>query len=187
MKLQNIFISALLTCSASAYSADSIKPGLWEMTNQIQGAGGGEAANAMAAMQKEMASMPAEQRKVMQDMLAKQGLQIGSTAGGAMAVKMCMTQEMIDRNEVAPQDGNGNCTHTNSARTGNSMKFSFVCTKPPSSGEGEVNFTSPEAYTSRVVVKSTVRGKLETMDMRTNGRWLGKDCGNVRPMGMQNK
>ncbi len=185
MKLQPILITTLLACSASAYSAESIKPGLWEMTNQMQGAGGGEAANAMAAMQKEMASMPPEQRKMMQDMLAKQGMQIGSTAGGAMAVKMCMTQEMIDRNEVAPQDGN--CTHTNSARSGSNMKFSFVCTKPPSSGEGEVNFTSPEAYTSRVVVKSMVRGKPETMDMRTSGRWLGKDCGGIKPMGVPSK
>jgi hypothetical protein len=187
MKLQHLLLTTLLACSASAYCADSIKPGLWEMTNQMQGAGGGEAANAMAAMQKEMASMPAEQRKMMQDMLAKQGMQISSTADGAMAVKMCMTQEMIDRNEVAPQDGNGNCTHTNSARTGNSMKFSFVCTKPASSGEGEVNFTSPEAYTSRVVVKSMVRGKPETMDMRTSGRWLGKDCGNIKPLAIPNK
>jgi hypothetical protein len=185
MKLQHILITTLLACSASAYSADNIKPGLWEMTNQMQGSAGGEAANAMAAMQKQMASMPAEQRKMMQDMLEKQGMQIGSTAGGGMAVKLCMTQEMIDRNEVALQEGN--CTHTNSARTGNSMKFSFVCTKPPSSGEGEVNFTSPEAYTSRVVVKSTVRGKPETMDMRTSGRWLGKDCGSVKPLAMPGK
>ncbi len=187
MKLQHILITALLACSASAYSADNIKPGLWEMTNQMQGSAGGEAANAMATMQKQMAAMAPEQRKMMQDMLAKQGMQIDSTAGGAMAVKLCMTQEMIDRNEVAPQDGNGNCTHTNSARSGNSMKFSFVCTKPPSSGEGEVNFTSPEAYTSRVAVKRTVRGKPETMDMRTSGRWLGKDCGSVKPLAMPGK
>lgn len=178
MKLPYVLITTLLACSASAYSADTIKPGLWEMTSQMQG--GGEAANAMANMQKEMAAMPPEQRKMVQDMMAKQGMQMGSTAGGAMAVKLCMTQEMIDRNEVAPQDGD--CTHTNSTRSGKTMKFSFVCTKPPSSGEGEVTFTSPEAYTSRVVVKTMRRGKPETMDMRNSGRWLGKDCGNIKPM-----
>lgn len=161
MKLQYVLITTLLACSASAYSADTIKPGLWEMTSQMQG--GGEAANAMA----------------------KQGMQMGSTAGGAMAVKLCMTQEMIDRNAVAPQDGD--CTHTNSTRSGKTMKFSFVCTKPPSSGEGEVTFTSPEAYTSRVVVQTTRRGKPETMDMRNSGRWLGKDCGNIKPMVLPTK
>jgi hypothetical protein len=183
MKLHHILTTAALACCTSAYSLDSIKSGLWEITNQMQGSG--ETANAMAAMQKQMAAMPAEQRKMMQDMMAKQGLQMGSGAGGAMAVKLCMTQEMIDRNEVAPQDGD--CTQTKNTRTGNSMKFAFVCTKPPSSGDGEVTFTSPEAYTSRVVVKSVVRGKPETVDMRNSGRWLGKDCGTLKPMALPTK
>ncbi|WP_371816987.1 hypothetical protein [Rhodoferax sp. AJA081-3] len=41
------------------------------------------------------------------------------------------------------------------------MKFSFVCTKPPSSGEGQVTFTSPDAYSMKMTTTSMVRGKPE--------------------------
>jgi len=184
MKTPHLLLTALFACSAGAVSAQTIKPGLWEITNQMQG-GSGDTANAMAKMQKEMANMPAEQRKMMENMLAKQGMQMGTAPGGAMAIKICMTQEMIDRNDVGAQQGD--CTHTNNARTGNSMKFSFACTKPPSSGEGEVTFTSAEAYNTRVAVSSTQNGKPEKMEMKTNGRWLGKDCGSVKPLSLPKK
>ncbi|MBK9348252.1 MAG: DUF3617 domain-containing protein [Burkholderiales bacterium] len=175
--------AAIVWVGISVAHAQAIKPGLWEITNQMQG--NSEAANAMARMQKEMAQMPPAQRKMMEDMLSKQGMQIGSAAGGGMALKICMTQEMIDRNEVASQQGD--CQHTSSPRSGNSMKFSFVCTKPPSSGEGQVTFTSPEAYTTWVAVTSTRRGKPEKMEMNTSGRWLGSDCGGVKPIAMPKK
>lgn len=175
--------AAIVWMGLSMAQAQTIKPGLWEITNQMQG--NSEAANAMAKMQKEMAQMPPSQRKMMEDMLAKQGMQMGSTPGGGMALKMCMTQEMIDRNEMTSQQGD--CKHTSSPRMGNSMKFSFTCTKPPSSGEGEVTFTSPEAYTTRVAVTSERRGKPEKMEMTTSGRWLGSDCGSVKPIAMPKK
>lgn len=187
MKKNSFLLCAALgfgLCTANAANAENIKPGLWEITNQIQG-GASDAANTMARMQKEMASMPPEQRKMMEDMLSKQGMQLSTAPGGGMALKICMTQDMIDRNEVTGQQGD--CQHTSSARSGNSMKFSFVCTKPPSSGEGEVTFTSPEAYNTRVSVTSTARGKPEKIDMKTSGRWLSKDCGNVKPMVMTTK
>ena len=175
--------AALVWIGISAADAQTIKPGLWEMTSQMQG--NSEAANAMASIQKELAQMPPAQRKMMEDMMAKQGMQLGNAPGGGMAVKICMTQEMIDRNEMTSQQGD--CQHTSSPRSGNTMKFSFVCTQPPSSGEGRVTFTSPEAYTTWVAVTSSARGKPEKMEMNSNGRWLGKDCGSVKPIAMPKK
>ena len=175
--------AAMVWVGISMAQAENIKPGLWEITNQMQG--NSEQANAMAKMQKEMAQMPPSQRKMMEDMLAKQGVQMGSAPGGGMAIKICMTKEMIDRNEVASQQGD--CQHTSSPRAGNTMKFSFTCTKPPSTGEGEVTFTSPEAYTTRVSVTSERRGKPEKMEMNTSGRWLGSDCGSVKPIAVPKK
>lgn len=172
--------AAMVWVGLSMAQAQNIKPGLWEITSQMQG--NSEAANAMAQMQKELAQMPASQRKMMEDMMAKQGMQMGSAPGGGMAVKICMTQEMIDRNEMTTQQGD--CQHTSSPRMGNSMKFAFTCTNPPSKGEGQVTFTSPEAYTTWVAVTSERRGKPEKMEMNSSGRWLGKDCGTVKPMPM---
>lgn len=170
-------LSALiLLASATAASAQSMKPGLWEITNNVQ-SGGKDMTAAMAQMEKQMAAMPPEQRKMMQDMMAKQGVQMGAGGSGGMRIKMCLTQEMVDRNAVAPQQ-QGNCTHTTSPRVGGTMKYSFQCTQPVSSGQGEVTFTSPEAYSMKMTMTSAQRN----MDMQATGKWLGSNCGDIKPI-----
>lgn len=182
------FAAVLLATSAITASAQTMKPGLWEIATQMQG-GSGEMPGAMAQAQKQMESMPPEQRKMVQDMMAKQGVQMGASGGGGMTVKICMTQEMVDRNEVSARQSTSqnDCTHTNSPRVGNTMKFSFVCAKPPSSGEGQVTFNSPEAYSMKMTTTGTLRGKPEKMEMQTAGRWLGSNCGTVKPLEMPKK
>ena len=176
---------ALLACAtllaSLAAHAQNMKPGLWEITNQMQGTPGSKADAAMAQMQKQMASMSPEQRKMVEDMMAKKGMQMSAAPGGGMAVKVCISPEMAARNEVAPQQ-QGSCTHTASPRSGKTQKFSFVCTQPPSRGEGEVTLTSPEAYAMKMTTTATVKGKEETMDMQAQGKWLGSDCGSVKPL-----
>ena len=174
----------VFACAVSA-NAQTMKPGLWEISQKMK-FGSGEMNDAMAGMQEQLAKMPPEQRKQMQDMMSKKGvnLDLGSASGaggpGAITVKTCMTQEMIDRNELpAAQSG---CTSTRSPRIGNTMKMGFTCTKPPSSGEGQVTFTSSDAYTMKMTITSTVKGKPEKLDMDGTGKWLGASCGDVKPM-----
>jgi hypothetical protein len=159
--------------------AQTLKPGLWEMSNKMQ-SGSGQLEKGMAEMQKQMASMPPEQRKMMEDMMAKQGVSMGAGAPGNMVMKMCMTKEMVERNELPAQQGD--CKTTSSPRAGNTMKMSFVCTQPPSSGEGQVTFISPEAYSMKMVMHTKVDGKPEKMNMDGSGKWLAADCGNIKPM-----
>lgn len=188
MKLHFATAGLLLAASAGLAHAQTIKPGLWEFSTQMQG-GSGQTSDAMAKAQKQMDSMPPEQRKMMQDMMAKQGVQMGTGAGGGMTMKVCMTQEMVDRNDLSSRpSGNANdCTHTHSPRVGNTMTFSYVCTKPPSSGEGQVTFTSPEAYSTKMVTTTTLHGRPEKMETHNSGRWLGSDCGSVKPLAMPKK
>lgn len=171
--------AALLLATAGAH-ADNLKPGLWEISQTMQ-SGSGQMEKAMAEMNKQMAAMTPEQRKMMQEALGKQGgsMPQGGGAGQPMTAKMCITKEMAERNEVAPVDGN--CKSTMAPRSGNSMKFSFSCANPPSSGEGEVSFSGSTAYTSKVNVKTVVNGKPETMQMQSSGRWLAAECGAVKP------
>jgi hypothetical protein len=153
-------------------AAQSLKPGLWEINNKM---GGGQMDAAMVEMQKQMAAMPPDQRKQMEAMMASRGVKMAPGAGGGMAVQMCMTKEMVERNDMPMQDG---CKMTRNERSGNTMKMAFTCTNPPSSGEGQVTFTSAEAYTSRMTVKSGA----DTMTVDANGKWLKADCGSVKPM-----
>jgi hypothetical protein len=172
--------AGLLAAVSLAAQAQSIKPGLWEMQTKMQ-SGSGEIEKAMAQMQQQMAAMTPEQRKMMQDMMGKQGVGIGAAGPGGMSVKVCMTKEMVERNEIPVQQGE--CKTTQSPRSGNSMKFSFSCTQPPSSGEGEVTFVSPQAYTSKVTLNTTASGKAERMTVDSQGKWLSAECGAIKPLG----
>jgi len=164
--------------------AQSTKPGLWEINHKMGGSA--EMDQAMAQMQQQMASMPPAQRKQMEDMLAKQGMSMGAGAGGGISMKVCMTKEMAERNEM-PQTQQGDCKSTAAPRVGNTQKISFVCTQPPSSGEGQITFTSNEAYTMKMVTTTTVKGKPEKMTLDGSGKWLSADCGAVKPMTMPKK
>lgn len=184
MRARHHFLLALaLTGGALGVSAQTMKPGLWEIKNNMS-TGSGELEKAMAMAQKEMAKMPADQRKMMEDMMAKQG--IGMSAGsGTPTLKVCMTQEMIERNDLTAQQGD--CQHTVLPRAGNTMKFSFVCSNPPSSGEGQATFESPEAYTVKMNVKTQAKGKTETMTLDARGKFLTSECGNVKPIAAPRK
>lgn len=177
MKLHHhaLAIIAAATFSAGAWG-QNLKPGLWEVTNNMKG-GSGDMGQAAAQAQQQMAKMPPEQRKMMEEMMAKQGMKMG--AGGS-SVKMCVTKEMSERNELPAQQGD--CKTTKQQRSGNTLKFSVTCTNPPSSGEGQVVFASPEAYTMKMAIKATVQGKPETMNMDSSGKWLSSDCGAVKPI-----
>ena len=183
MKLHTAIACLLLVTGAGTASAQNMKPGLWEISTQMKGSG--QMGDAMAQAQKQMENVPPDQRKMMQDMMAKQGVQPGNNSGGGMTIKVCMTQEMVDRNEVGRQEPG--CTHTYSQRTGNTMQFSYVCTKPPSSGEGQITFASPEAYNMKMTSTTTVQGAPQKIEMQNNGRWLGGDCGTIKPLAMPKK
>lgn len=177
----HLFAAALLAGAGTATVAlaqQNLKPGLWEITNRMQSAGG-QMENQMAEMQKQMASMPPEQRKMMEDMMARQGVQMGKGPAGGMSTRVCLTREMIERNEVSQQ--RQDCKSTTHARTSNSVKMSFTCTNPKSSGEGQITYTSPEAYSMKMVVNTEVEGRTDKVNMDTTGKWLGADCGNLKP------
>lgn len=176
-------MGALLMAALPAL-AQSTKPGLWEINHQMGGSA--EIDKAMAQMQQQLASMPPAQRKQMEDMMAKQGMHVGAGSGGGMAMKVCMTKEMIERNDIA-QPQQGDCKSTASPRTGNTQKFSFSCAQPPSSGEGQITFTSNEAYTMNMVTHRTVKGKPEKMTMNASGKWLSADCGAIKPVAVPKK
>jgi hypothetical protein len=157
--------------------AQAFKPGLWEANNKV-GAGNARLQEAMAMMQQQMAGMPPERRKQIEDMMAKQGVSIGSDG---VVVKMCITPEMAAQQQL-PIQQQGNCTYQRSPMVGNTLKFAFTCTNPQGSGDGSVTFSSPTAYTSSMRVTSSATGSPEAVDIQSTGRWLGSSCGSVKPL-----
>lgn len=178
MSSKHIFVISLALAAFGA-GAQNLKPGLWEVSHKVQGSG--QTGQGMAQMHKQMANMPPEQRKMMEEMMARQGVQMGKGgADGGMSVKICMTREMVEKNEIPAQQGD--CKTTQQSRSGNTMKMAFTCANPPSSGQGEMTFVSPEAYSMKMAMNATVNGKPEKMNMEGAGKWLGSDCGTIKPI-----
>lgn len=151
--------------------------GLWENSTKmnISSAAGGTQ-EAMARMQKEMAAMPPEQRKMVQDMMAKQGVGMGAQPN---SVRVCVSAEQAEKGTL-PQDGR--CTQESLQRSGNTLRMKFSCQgPPPSSGEGEYTFSSDKAYSGRMKVNTSVKGQPASMDMEVSGRWISADCGTLKP------
>lgn len=176
----NLRLALALALSAPLLAAaQSAKPGLWEVTQKMGGNPKTDAA--MAQMQQQMAAMSPEQRKMMQDMLAKQGMSMpGAAAGGGMSMRYCLTPEMAARNEPPPT-AEGKCTSKIVSRSANELKMTFQCSEPPSTGDGTFRFQGDSAYTSLVNVTTQVAGKPERTTIEGAARWVSANCGAVKP------
>lgn len=179
MRTLAVTTTLLLAALAGPASAQKLAPGLWEHAMTMK-SGSGQAEQGMAQMQQELARMPPEQRKMVEQMMASRGVAMGAAPGAPTTVKLCITPEQAARDELPQHDGR--CKQTSMERSGNKMRFTFACSgEPPSRGEGEFTLESAKAHRGRVVVDTTVQGKPERMEMQTRGRWLAADCGSVKP------
>lgn len=176
MKLHPTLFAAALTLGSFQTFAQTQAPGLWEHSFKMKSQDG-ELEKGMAEMQKQMAAMPPEQRKQIEDMMASRGMSMGAQG---TRVKVCVTKEDVAR-KAEPQFREG-CTQQVVQRTANGMKVKFECTKPqPMSGEGEMTFISDKAYTGKSTMTSKADGKTQQMTMEMAGKWLAADCGDVKP------
>jgi hypothetical protein len=171
----------LLACACAALPADAqtMKPGLWSLSNTMT-SNDPQLAQAMSAMQQHMANMSPEQRQQMQKMMQQNGVQLDIGAGGAVQTKMCMTREMAERKEIPVQQGD--CKQTFTQQSSTRGHIAFTCTKPKVSGEGDVTADSDTSYRAHMKIKGEEQGRNQVVDMDVTGKWLSADCGNIRPI-----
>jgi len=186
MQISRLIVStaalALLAGMAGGASAQQkMRPGLWEHSVNMKSQSGQMEA-AMAEMQKSLASMPPEQRKQMEQMMAQQGVGMGPKG---QTVKVCITKEQADLDNIPQQEG---CTQKVQRVDASTMKVAFSCKggqgQPPSSGEGTITMQGPTAYTGQFKFKTQNQGKPEQIDMAQSGKWLSDNCGAIKPMPM---
>lgn len=190
MTIRHSVIAAILAVTgvaaqaAPAAPAPPLMPGLWQTTSKVD-FGQSELGKAMAMMQQQMATLSPEQRQAMQAMMSKHGAgqlpPMHMTGDGSVAMTVCITREMIDKSLV-PMPTQGNCTQTSTPIVGGAMKTTFACTNPPSSGEARFQFTGGKAYSMTMNTTSTVNGQPQALAVDGSGRWIGADCGGVKPM-----
>lgn len=155
----------LLTAGTSAFAVETMKPGLWEITSQMDGAG-------MPAMP----AMPPEHMARMKEM----GIKMPGMGGQGMSitVRHCVTKEQAEKG-VPPQPKNDrHCEQKSVKREGNKISWSMECTgEHPVSGTGSVVFESPERYQgeSTINMKEAKRGAM-AMKQSYRGKWLSASC-----------
>jgi hypothetical protein len=171
-------LACVAACSAweAHAQAGKMKPGLWEISTRVQGAGGGEMEAAMAAAQQQLKNMPPEQRRQMEEMMKGRGVTMGPQGN---SVRVCVSKEQAEREEL-PQARDG-CTQEGQ-RSGNVFRYRFSCkSEPVMSGEGEYTLHSATSASGRTVVRTTAGGRAETMTVENKSTWLSADCGDLKP------
>ncbi|WP_051971354.1 DUF3617 domain-containing protein [Massilia sp. 9096] len=178
MNIRTTLIALLASSTALALPAfaQDMKPGLWEQTNNATYSDGKVQAN-MSDIQKMIANLSPEQRQHVQQMMQQNGVQM-DLANGAMSSKLCITREMIERKQLPIQEGD--CRTQMTPAGDNRLQVSFTCTRPHASGEGEMTVDSPTTYRAQMRIHNQDQPN-QVVNMDVAGRWLGADCGSVRP------
>ncbi|MDO8344869.1 MAG: DUF3617 domain-containing protein [Cellvibrio sp.] len=199
LSLLVVVISAtVLPAQAEPIKVD-MKAGLWENTvtwdadsaKEMQALQTDQMKVAMEQMKEQFANMPPEQRKQMEAIMAQSGMEIKEEgvsfnndqvqiSSSGSNVKSCITQAEIDRGEL-PDDVDG-CKSTITKISATRFKSTYVCSgEEQATGESEVNFHSPKHYSGTGKMVHVINGEKRTMTFKMEGKWLGGDCGDVKP------
>lgn len=199
MRLFILLAGVMCAATAQAQIKIDMKPGLWENTVKISGEGMAQMQNlyseqmkqAMEDMKKQMANMPPEQRKMMEDAMAASGMQVNEDSIGfqdnqvtiskdGTVAKQCVTQAEIDKGQLPEVDEN--CKSTLKQLDKSRFKSTHVCGgENPSTMEAEVVFHSSTHYTGQGTSRQVINGKPVEMTVNMEGKWLTSDCGDVKP------
>jgi hypothetical protein len=147
-------------------AATPLKPGLWEM-----------------AMKSDMVKAP-NIPPAQLEKLRKMGIEVPTVRDGAMVMKVCITPEMAQANQTPDMAPQQECKVKSTTHSGTAYSTDLVCNGPNIQGNGTIKgtITNGERISSTYDFKGTSYGKPVTQHHETDGKWLGANCGNVKPM-----
>lgn len=151
-----------------------VKPGLWEMTSDSEHSG------APPIPPEALAKMSPEQREKLESAMK------GAMAPQHRVDKHCVTQADIDKGfDRMDQMGRGKCTQNVTSSTATLRQGSFTCAGAggPGSSSGTYRFEArnPESVVGTWDMTMSNGGNTMKMKSAMQGKWLGADCGDVKP------
>ncbi len=156
--------------TAAGAQTPPIKPGLWEAHSDRE-VDGKKAPQPAANLQN---LPPAVRAQVEASMKAK-----GIALGGNGVNRICMTKETLDPSHW--QNRGTGCKTDYRSRSGQLWKWHTSCSQPAFESDGEAVFASSESYTVNTTMTMAMRGATRTTHMTIKARWLGADCGDLKP------
>ena len=179
----SIVLSLATLCATNAFAQQvDIKPGLWQLEMTLPGKGGGKQMASIAALMKsQMDSMPAAQRAEVQKKLGELGAGGTEFTENGLRTKQCITKQDIAQFDVFGKKGPDGCTRNATPMAGG-LNVSMQCTQPQVKIDAVVKTQSDEAYTfDSTATMAGPNGTTMTQKTSGSGKWLGSDCGQLKP------
>jgi hypothetical protein len=169
-----------LIASAAAENLN-IKPGLWEVTSKTDAKGAPPISAAQREeMEKQLAQLSPENRaKAEAAMKAAQARQ-----GQPVVRKSCITKEDLSKPLAFDGGrGDGSCTRTILKSTSSVQEVRLDCTNNAHKSGGTLRIvaTNPEAWSGTLDGSASDTGGAMTLKSTVSGKWLGADCGSIKP------
>jgi hypothetical protein len=158
--------AALCAATPLTATAQSMQPGLWEMTMKND------------AMKK-MPQLTPQQM----EMMKQRGITLPDPGGKPM--KVCISKQMTERDQ--PMDMHTQqtgCITKNFQKTAGGYSTDIVCDGPNMKGTGKATgtFSGKQAFSSVYDFQGTAHGHPVSNHVETTGKWLSADCGDVKPV-----
>jgi hypothetical protein len=154
-----------LLATAGDFTPLALKPGLWEMTMTSK----------VQLSETMLANIPPDRRAQMEAMMS---------GGGGMAptvVKSCLTKDSLSRALNLSADAKKTCQYDVVSSSATRQELNIVCTGGKggkTTGKMTFDVVGPES--GRAVMQMTQDSGTK-MNITINSRYLGPDCGDVKP------
>jgi hypothetical protein len=164
-----------------------LKAGLWEsriVKHVMDGRDTtAQTTGTMSQMEQNLSRLPPAQRARMEAMMKEHGALTTGTAG---TTKLCISPEMAARDKPVV-DPEGRCQPGKVNRSGNHTTFEFSCNTNGTlmSGKGESTATGDVISTRVDVTTRKGKGETHTMHSESEMKFLGSDCGDIKPIQLQ--
>lgn len=102
-----------------------------------------------------------------------------------VTTQICLTPEQVAQKTLPDMsDANSGCSSKNVRREGDQIVGDLECNgQVLGRGTVRIDLESPESFSGVQTFKGTSQGVPVAMTTNMSGRWIGPECGNVRPLG----
>ena len=161
---------AVALAGAARAETLAVKTGLWETT--VQGDPNGAVPPLPADM---LSKLTPEQQAQLRQRMAEMARQ-------PMTHRTCITAETLEKAFAGPSAAGG-CTRTLVSSSAQAMEFRLVCTgRHQANGTFHLQAADPQTVNGTMdLVVTSPDGQTTPIHRTMQSRWLGADCGNVKP------
>jgi hypothetical protein len=163
-----------LVAAAADFTPLGLKPGLWEstVTMKIGSPMASIPPEQRAQMEAAMANMPPARRAQMEAMLAGRGQ--------PTVTKVCLTKDSMSRALDFGAQQRKNCQVKVVSSSPTTQQVEMECTTDNNKLTGTMTFEALSPESGKATIQMSQDG-VQKMNMTVNTRYLGPDCGDVKP------